>query len=112
MGALFFLGVNGALFFLVKLHGLVCYFEMGPRLSHYIGGSYLLVEEEVENLYAVLKTGGALFSLLKIRMKTYLSSLFVHRMRWRASHFLLKPEGRTRLLLSRFEVWKNSTLSS
>ena len=50
----------------------------GPRLFHYIGGSSLLFEDEVENLYVVLKTGGALsilqgralFGLRRIRMKT------------------------------------------
>ena len=52
----------------------------GPRLSHSAGGSSLLVGEEPENLYGAFEDWGssvhnyperALFSLLKIKMKTY-----------------------------------------
>ena len=49
----------------------------GSRLSHSVGGSSLLVEEEVENLYGAFEDWGSsvpersLFSLLNIRMKTY-----------------------------------------
>ena len=45
----------------------------GPRLFHYIGGRSLLVEDEVENLYVNLKTGGA----LSMFSRGELSSIFV-----------------------------------
>ena len=48
----------------------------GPRLSHCVGGSSLLVEEDVENFEDWGSSvhnypERALFSLIKIRMKTY-----------------------------------------
>ena len=72
----------------MKLEGPACDFEMGSLLSHYIGGSSLLVADEVENFYVVftrlggssVRLGGssvqiflerALLCLLKIKVKTY-----------------------------------------
>ena len=40
----------------MKLEGLVCYFGMGPSC----GGSFLLVEDEAENLYVVFEDWAAL----------------------------------------------------
>ena len=55
------------------------YLRWGPLLSNYMGGSSLLVEDEVENLYIVFEDWGssdsiyeerALLRLRKIKMKT------------------------------------------
>ena len=101
----------------------------------YVAGSFMY---NVNQLAVVYKHGkinhstrnnclDALSSPLKVRLKTCssrkkLSSLaksnldsvlfLFQRMKQRAPRFPLKAAGRTRLLLSRFEVWKSSTLFS
>ena len=45
--------MHEALLFLVKLEGPVCLLRWSSLLSDYMGGSSLLVEDEVENLYLV-----------------------------------------------------------
>ena len=65
----------------MRLEGLVAILRWGPRFSHYIGGSSLLVEDEVENICVAFENwvspvqiyqNRAGFSLLEIwiRMKT------------------------------------------
>ena len=63
----------------MKLEGSVGFLSWSFLLSNYMGGSSLLVEDEVENLYIVFEDWGssvhvrwerALFNILKIKMKT------------------------------------------
>ena len=44
----------------MKLERPVCFLRWSSLLSNYMGGSSLHVEDEVENLHVVLKTGGVL----------------------------------------------------
>ena len=39
----------------MRLEGLVAILRWGPRLSHYIGGSSFLVEDEAENICVVFE---------------------------------------------------------